>query len=461
MSSSHFYYFLSIVEMNILKNFFLICVLLSGCSYNHNKLYNTQPAFYSYIIGDVKSNKIYKQHSSKVYVTPASCQKTIIALVALKYLSPDFRFNTKLFLAKNKNSTIQDAVISFSGDPNLTSDELLQLLTPLKNKKIKGSIILDASIYNTPSYSEGLMLSDIGMWYSTPVSAINIDQNLFTVQIFPNKLDKLANVQNEMNFQVNSDIVTTNDSSKIYLFWNEGIIQAQGNVNITDTVIEKKLSPAKIETYIKIKIENILKQLNIKGDVKILYKKEQLPKNLVLANTIESEPLSKAIIPALKKSDNLFFDSLYLTIIHSHDSAKIKNWGDGSVVIKKLIKQYYDIDFENSVIIDGSGLSRYNQVQPLKLFELLKKGFLVTEFVNALANPGEEKSTLLKRKLPHTIKAKTGHVIGINCLCGYNIKPYLSEKDSSQAFVIIANSFVLPNSTMHNIIDDFIKNSIY
>ncbi len=56
-----------------------MCILFVSCSNSkHNKLYKSNPAFYSYIIGDIKNNHILAEHGSDAYVTPASCLKTVI-----------------------------------------------------------------------------------------------------------------------------------------------------------------------------------------------------------------------------------------------------------------------------------------------------------------------------------------------------------------------------------------------
>lgn len=111
---------------------------LGGCASKnqHDQLYKQKPGFYSYIIGDVNSDKIYLEKNSEVYATPASCQKVITAILALKELGPEYRYETSLLSNK------KDIVIKFSGDPSFTSEQLTTLLAPLRNSKIKGILSL-------------------------------------------------------------------------------------------------------------------------------------------------------------------------------------------------------------------------------------------------------------------------------------------------------------------------------
>jgi D-alanyl-D-alanine carboxypeptidase/D-alanyl-D-alanine-endopeptidase (penicillin-binding protein 4) len=107
---------------------------------------------------------------------------------------------------------------------------------------------------------------------------------------------------------------------------------------------------------------------------------------------------------------------------------------------------------DKALFVDGSGLSRYNRIQPRQLFKLLQKAYVVKEFVVALACTGEENTTLKNRTtLPSGIRAKTGTMCGINCLCGYNV-----SDSTPQAFVIGGHNFAPPLSDIHPILDGFI-----
>ena len=436
---------------------FFICTLflMSGCVSNHAKLlYNKKPAFYSYIFGDIESTHVSAQHDADVYTAIASCQKTIFALLAYKTLGINYQYETKLYITK-KNNKIHDIVISFAGDPTLKAEDLLRLLRPISEVVITGKILLDASFFKTPSLSPNIMIDDIGTDYAQPVSSINIDKNLINITVRPNKVGKLALIANDSEYSINSDVTTTLDPSSVKLSIRNNRIQANGNINSKDASLELKISPVDFDYFILHKIKNVLKRANIKGKVAIVRDQLQLPKKLILINTIKSDDL-KSIIPfAIKQSDNLVFDSLYLKIIHSQNIYDIKTWNDGDKITKELIRKYFNIDMVDSLFVDGSGLSRYNRTQPRKLFALLKQGYYINEFVTALPSPGEPNSTLAKRtNLLKYIKAKTGNMSGISCLCGYSVDSH------PKAFIIIANSFAPPAKEMFSVLDNFINHCV-
>jgi len=442
-----------------LKLYFVIIlsVLVTGCTSPHYKeLYKKKPGFYSYIIGDVQNAYIYKEYASEVYATPASCQKIVTSLVAFKTLSPEYKYNTVLLINK-KGKLIQDVIIKFSGDPTLTSQQLINILQPLRNSRINGYIILDSSIFKVSPYSPNLMIDDIGRSYSTPVSSMNIDRNLISIKVIPSKLGEFAKISTDLGYNIHSNVITNNQPSSIQLSWNSEIIRAIGNINEHDSLVELKLSPQDHDEYVVKKIRAALKMLNIRSKIKIIHDASQIKGSFKLINQIESIPLAEIIKPAMKSSDNLVFDSIYLTIINYNSNQEITDWAEGDPIIKQLIKQHFGIDAKDSLFIDGSGLSRYNRVQPIILFSLLKKAYTIPEFVAALPKAGEENSTLKNRpKLSKDIIAKTGGMSGVSCLCGYNLKQPRHKK----VFVLMANSFAPLNKDLFEVIDNFISKEL-
>lgn len=388
----------------------LFLIFMHGCSSTPplaQNLYTTKPAFYSYIVGSINAQKpLQKEYHSQVYTTPASCQKTITALLAYKFLGSSFQYSTTLsathkiiekeslhYTSQKQDKSIQDLVLSFSGDPTFTSGQLLQLLAPLQGSKIRGQLFIDATKFKTPPLSPNLMIDDLGKDYAAPVSAFILDRNQM----------------------------------------NEG-------------------STTDVESYAIEKVTALLKQLNIHAAVVFTTDPTLLPQNTTLMSTNHSIALGHMLPPALKESDNLLFDSLYLTII-SHRNAALVKWEEGNVIVKYLIQQYFGVDMGNALVVDGSGVSRYNRIQPKVLFEILRQGYGVPEFVAALPYPSEAQTTLEKRtQLAPTIRAKTGSMSGISCLCGYNLNP-----QGAEVFVFVAQNFASPLKEMYVVQDEFIN----
>lgn len=427
-----------------------VLLFLVGCSSTHDDLlYSKKSAFYTYIIGDIDSSNSQIEKDADVFIAPASCQKIVTALLAYKTLGSDFCYQTKLLVLK-KDNKIEDVIIEFSGDPTLKSEDLLKLLEPLEGMHIKGKIILDNSAFNTPPQSPNRMIDDIGTWYAQPVSAMNLDDNLVSITVTPNTLFKPAIITNDAGYLV-SGITTGVEKSNLKLTCEGEKLKAEGTVHVADKPLKLTISPENIDGFVLNKIKQILKTKKITGKV-VIENAKGLKQCAELLATHKSQPLAVFLPPALQCSDNFVFDSLYLTIIHIQDAASIKKWEDGDKIIKALIKQHFGLSMEKALFIDGSGLSRYNRVQPRQLFKLLQEGFIIKEFVSALPFPSQPKSNLAKRTtLPSHIRAKTGSMSGISGLCGY---AYTSQP---KAFVIIANSFAPTIAETNVVIDNFVN----
>ncbi|MEI7494492.1 MAG: D-alanyl-D-alanine carboxypeptidase/D-alanyl-D-alanine-endopeptidase [Alphaproteobacteria bacterium] len=428
------------------KTFFYICCLLflDGCTSAHQKLADQKPAFYAYIVGGVDSENASQEHNADVYITPASCQKTVTAVLAYKALGGDYVYETKLFITK-----AGDAVVTFSGDPTLRSEDLLEMLAALPRKHFSGKIIVDGSAFQTPPYSRNIIIDDMATSYARPVAAANIDENLITVTVTPGMFTKGASIENDGGYQMDNQTVT-GERSAIKLSWNKECIKVSGTIGITDQPLKLKMSPENLDGYIANKFKNILKRMKLPAKVVIV--KESHSADAQVVATHQSAPLNAIISPALKISDNFVFDALYLKIITKESAAPILKWEEGDAVFKALIKTHFNVDMDKALFVDGSGLSRYNRVQPRQLFKLLQKAYVVKEFVAALACTGEANTTLKNRTtLPVGIRAKTGTMSGINCLCGYNI-----SGDVPQVFVIGAHNFAPPLSDIYPILDGFI-----
>jgi D-alanyl-D-alanine carboxypeptidase/D-alanyl-D-alanine-endopeptidase (penicillin-binding protein 4) len=424
----------------------LFAFIISGCSGSRVALYKKAPAFYSYIFGSTNSKHISVEHNADAYVTPASCQKVITALLAYKTLGPDYRFVTRLYVAK-RDDKVHDLVISFSGDPTLTSSDLESLLRGLRGKAISGRIIIDRSLFKTPYYSNDVILGDIGTSYAGPVSAAIIDENAGYVEVIPTPGEAL--VTNDAWYKLHSSVITNDKPSSIKLAWDSDVLHVTGNINKDDKPMKLRRYSVELEPYLLSKMQYVLKKMNIRGKLVVIKDKKHLPKNMHALSTHSSSKLVDIITPAFKASNNLTFDALYLTMIHlkSHD---IKSWGEGDRIIKDTIRDNLGIDVTGALIVDGSGISRYNRLKTRQLYAILQKGSDVPEFMTSFPSPGENNSTLWNANLPSDVRAKTGTLLGIKCLCGY-------RHSGAETFVMMANGHALPPLNMTQVVEEFVR----
>lgn len=405
-----------------------------------NKIYQECPAFYSYAIGDIDSEKIYTQYNQDVYITPASCTKVLIAALAYKRLGRDFVYNTKVYTTNNG-----DILLSFSGDPTLTSEDIKKLLRAVS---LKGkTIILDDTCFKTTPHSGYIMRADVGTWYGQPVTGTVVDNNQINVRVKPTKVGKKALVTNDCGYSIVSTLMTSSSPSKVILIWEGNVIKAKGTINNKEKALDYILSPPELEYYIVKKFKTILgggKKIVIIRDHK------KLPASKQKKSIHTSLPLKDFLPIAMKKSDNLVLDSLYLVLIHSQDVHEIsEDCRSGSNVINMFIKQYFDVDLQEAVIIGGSGLPRHNRIKVIDFIRLLRRFNKIEGFKELLTVPNEVGTTLEKRgNLPAGLRAKSGTMIGVSTLCGYY---------KNKVFFIGAHKFPCPLKDIHPKQDKFLS----
>jgi D-alanyl-D-alanine carboxypeptidase/D-alanyl-D-alanine-endopeptidase (penicillin-binding protein 4) len=107
---------------------------------------------------------------------------------------------------------------------------------------------------------------------------------------------------------------------------------------------------------------------------------------------------------------------------------------------------------------DGSGLSAYNLVTPralVRILQYMQRGTNASTYRAAMAQPGEEDSTLERRlmDLQGRLFAKTGTISNVNSLSGYLVR----DDGTDVIFSILSNGSGLPASSVRTAIDDVVR----
>ena len=124
------------------------------------------------LVVDEKGNELIAQNVDKPFV-PASVTKLVTAWLALEVLGPDYRFETKFYLDKNRVLYVRGG-----GDPFLISEELAplaaELVAAIGREPITG-IVLDASYYPSDLRIPGI--EDTDEAYNALNSALAVNFN--------------------------------------------------------------------------------------------------------------------------------------------------------------------------------------------------------------------------------------------------------------------------------------------
>ena len=188
-------------------------------------------------------------------------------------------------------------------------------------------------------------------------------------------------------------------------------------------------------------IQRQLKRLNIEfnGQVQQPYRQQQ---GQVFAQHF-SKPLPDLIKKMMKKSDNQIADALFRTIAYQQYK-RPASFQLGTLAMKSVLSQV-GIKFGNSIIADGSGLSRHNLIAPqtmLQVLDYIAKNEETLHLLDSFPVAGVDgtlsgRGSLINPPLVKNVIAKTGALKGV-----YNLAGYLTNARGEKiAFIQFINGY--------------------
>ncbi len=403
-------------------------------------------------ITDVKTGQVIFSRRANFLFKPASIQKLFTAVAALNYLTPNYRFSTELLSnGEIRDRTLRgDLTVRFTGDPELTADELRALIARLKIlgiHQIQGRVFIDNTAYSSVPYPPGWLWDDLSYGYAAPLNAIIINRNKFVLHLVPaeeiNQPPKLYPIMPAgiLNFTNRAKTVAHHDSDCPLTIFSD----ANNHYTISGCINRgrqfRTLAIRDPLPYAAVLIQQALQDNAIRYERPITARRT--PANAIVLEQHLSPPLSVMLKEMLKTSDNLTTDSL-LNKLGQLYFKRQGTWHNGLRALRKILEPT-GIDFKRNLINDGAGLSRYNLVSPHQFTQLLRFAYrndaIRTPLLDALPIAGKD-GTLIYR-MPSAapgerVHAKTGSMTGISALAGY----VRTRHHGVLSFVIIANGFV-------------------
>lgn len=395
--------------------------------------------------------RLYEKSSHKLFV-PASTIKLFVAGAALQTLGPEFTFETRLLTdGPIKGKVLHgNLYMQGSGDPSFTLanlEELTMRLRLLQIEEIQGDIIVDNYAFDNFPEGPGWMWDDIHGVCFVPMNALSINRNCLQVWVRP--ADGIAMAPKvfaypKTNFvQIDNKAVTDETANTLTVERatksKKNTIQVKGEIGLRSSLQSYRVPIKGPHLYAATLLESILKKASItcKGSIQV----QKTPVHAEELSTYKSPPLSVLIQTMLKTSDNLYADNLFKKLgqMTSHEQG---SWKNGSLAIRKHLEDSAQISISDLVLLDGSGLSRYNLVSPHHVTAYLtwvyRRFSHAPEFLSALSLAGRDGS-LRHRMIEDkpSVRAKTGTMTGITALSGY----VQTADGEPLAFSILLNGF--------------------
>ncbi|PHM62176.1 serine-type D-Ala-D-Ala carboxypeptidase [Xenorhabdus ishibashii] len=416
---------------------------------------------FSFIAQTVGAKNPLIDYHGQQMALPASTQKIVTALAALLQLGKDYRFITTL----ESDANLSDGVLKgnltarFVGDPMLTRSQLRSMVGTLKQsgiKQIDGDLVIDISIFSSHDKAPGWVWNDMTQCFSAPPSAAIVDKNCFSVSLYSaEQPGELAIVHVPSFYPVNvlSEVKTLAKGSPEAKYCEFDVTSGDLNRYTLTGCLTQRDEPLPLAFAIQngpgyagkiLKNELNIAGIELKGHIRLQSATKQ-PEKILAVN--QSVPLNKMLEIMLKKSDNMIADTLFRTLGHHYFNVP-GTWRAGSDAVRQILKKKAGIDLGNTIMVDGSGLSRHNLIAPVTMMEILQ--FIAQhndelDFIPMLPKAGYD-GTLAYRPGLHEsgldgkVFAKTGSLQGV-----YNLAGFMTAASGQQiAFVQFVSAYSVP-----------------
>ena len=378
---------------------------------------------------------VYKLNEDKFKI-PASLTKIAVSGAVLDNFPPSHKFSTKIYTDKTpfQNTLFGNIYLKGDGDPSFTSERMWFLVNEFKRQKIytiEGDIVLDDYIFDDLWIDPKRSKKRVSRAYDSPTFGLSFNWNSLNIFVKPSGLHKPSQITldpenlffdlvNKTKTSPFPTKITTNLSGKKVTV--RGIFNQKSDEKVFYVPVKDNLWGAR---HLKYFLDR--RGIKVKGKVK----RGKLPKNAKLVAKSDGADVFE-IVKMMMKFSNNFISEMMTKQLALKNGASKGSINKGLEVIKSHLDKYTDSkDFK---IQSVSGLSRHNNFKALSLAKLLyayKNLKYSTEFVSSLPIGGLD-GTLKKRKIPNTIRAKTGQLNGVYAIAGYADYP-------EKVFVIMYN----------------------
>ncbi|GAA3970488.1 D-alanyl-D-alanine carboxypeptidase/D-alanyl-D-alanine-endopeptidase [Pedobacter ginsengiterrae] len=354
-------------------------------------------AITSLCVLDANTGKVLFAKNEQIGLATASTLKTITAATAFSILGKDFQFQTTLAYTGNitPDGTLKgNLIIAGSGDPTLGSPRyqnkenavLTQWVAAIKAagiKKIEGAIIGDDRIFGTQTTPEGWVWQDIGNYYGAGTSGLAWRENQFDIYLKPgtdtaDEVRIIKTVPETPYIQIVNELKTgssgSGDRSYAFLppYSNVAYLRGSWGMGIGKTGISVALPDPTFDCAYR--LQDTLKRLGISTNqhattTRLMeLNKQAIPAITQKISTISSPTLSEITYWFLKKSINLYGETLLKTIALKSGKTATTSKGAETEINYWAAK---GIDKSALNIIDGSGLSPGDRITTSAMASIL------------------------------------------------------------------------------------------
>lgn len=429
------------IKMNLIFSLYLFLIIFScpnlmGKERSHPFLPKVKKDHLAYYLADLKTGELVEElHSSRPMIM-ASVSKVLTFYYVLKTLPLDFRFLTSLHM-KGKvqgNELHGDLILKGSGDPTLLMNDLLMLISSLKNKnilKVNGKFILDDNSFPFTERISELGLDDQA--YNSSLGALNVEYNRF--YIYPQKDNAIWPPLKHI------EISQTNNNSYGEKFSFQGVVESKENwgKNKVKRMKKREELPTRDSSLFVGFLFQYLARLHgveipdpsrggVLTDTKMLFE-------------IKGKELIEYVSLGLEFSNNVIAEALLMAANKLSQGHEVSYEDSGKVLSHWYKEKFKDIDLSEFNLINGSGLTIHNKSTAKSLVELFQRiyadsdiGSLLWSHLSINGHSGGLYRRLNNPRYAARVYGKTGTLYFVHNLMGFLI----ADSGKMLAFSIMA-----------------------
>lgn len=406
-------------------------------------------------VREIATGKVVAEHNSSLALTPASVTKAITTATALSILGPEFSFITPVGLSGEIQGRrcSGNLVIDASGDPTIGSKQFESsagftdsIIAALKSRGITG--IAGTVVIREAMVDQGPVpqweIEDLAWPYGAGLFAFNYAGN--TVNVYPvtGKSSPASNLRVTLKPSIDdggTDVLRGAGSQNLTVWGN-----AKSRKNKAWCVETTIPDPA--EVYASL----LISKLKSAG-ISVSEKKANVDNNKkATIYTHRSPQLRHVGRDLMKRSDNLFAEG----VLRAIEPGKSR-----SECIKTEKKFWKDngMSMDNTMVSDGSGLTRSNRVSARFLGDMLTwmikspNAQDYIEYFPVAGIDGTLKSFLAKSPLKGRLALKTGSMASVQAYAGYKLD---AQGHPTHVVVIMVNGFFCGRTALRKQIEKFL-----
>jgi D-alanyl-D-alanine carboxypeptidase/D-alanyl-D-alanine-endopeptidase (penicillin-binding protein 4) len=431
-----------------------------------------------HIVSLADGRVLYARDADK-RVVPASNMKLVTVAVAAERLGWDFTFRTRLEAAGaiDQGTLAGDLIVTGDGDPTITAQggDLAPLFLEWADaawqagiRRVAGRIVGDDNALDDLGLGAGWAWDYLEAGYAAPSGALTYNENTIRIAITPGAsagaTARLGVVPAGHGLDIVNEISTGAPGAPADL----SLLRAPGSVQLTmrgtvpasgAPVIRTAAVPDPTRYFVEaFRLALAVRGITVTGgawDLDDLVTPPATTRRLLAER--ESAPLSSVAAHTLKVSQNLYGDTLLKVL--GRTPAQPGSAAAGRQIVARTLAGW-GVAPETIVMLDGSGLSRYNYVTADALTAMLvhiwRDDRLRGPFVAALpvgAHDGTLESRMKNGLLARRVQAKTGTISNVRALSGY-VETLDGEK---LAFSMIANHFTATSAEIDAIVEQALE----